>query len=280
MKAIKDELGEGEDHGEDEDSIKEKLEKNPYPDNVKAKVKSELHRYEMMPEASLEASLIMNYIDVLMGVPWYQKTEDNDDLDNVQKILDEDHYGLTKVKKRIIEYLAVKRSTGNLKAPILCFYGPPGCGKTSLGKSIARALGRKFYKASLGGISDEAEIRGHRRTYVGSMPGRIIQGMTGSGPSTRSSCSTKSIRSAAATTRAIPASALLEVLDPEQNFAFNDNFLEEPYDLSNVLFIATANYLENVPAPLTRSLRADRGSELHRDSRRSRSPKASSSRSR
>ena len=177
MKAIKDELGEGEDTEENEDTIKEKLEKNPYPDNVKARVKSELHRFEMMPEASLEASLIMNYIDVLMGVPWYQKTEDNDDLDNVKKILDEDHYGLTKVKQRIIEYLAVKRSTGTLKAPILCFYGPPGCGKTSLGKSIARALGRKFYKASLGGISDEAEIRGHRRTYVGSMPGRIIQGM-------------------------------------------------------------------------------------------------------
>ncbi|MFA6619872.1 MAG: LON peptidase substrate-binding domain-containing protein, partial [Bacilli bacterium] len=163
MKAIKDELGEGEDSEENEDTIKEKIEKNPYPDNVKAKVKSELRHFEMMPEASLEASLIMNYIDVLMRVPWYQKTEDNDDLDNVQKILDEDHYGLTKVKKRIIEYLAVKRSTGSLKAPILCFYGPPGCGKTSLGKSIARALGRKFYKASLGGVSDEAEIRGHRR---------------------------------------------------------------------------------------------------------------------
>jgi len=250
MKAIKDELGEGDDSAEDEDSIKEKLEKNPFPDNVKAKVKSELHRFEMMPEASLEASLIMNYIDVLMGVPWYQKTEDNDDLDNVQKILDEDHYGLTKVKKRIIEYLAVKRSTGSLKAPILCFYGPPGCGKTSLGKSIARALGRKFYKASLGGISDEAEIRGHRRTYVGSMPGRIIQGMTRVGTINPVFLLDEIDKVGGSNYKGDPSSALLEVLDPEQNFAFNDNFLEEPYDLSNVLFIATANYLENVPAPL------------------------------
>lgn len=250
MKAIKDELGEGGDEAESEDSIKEKLEKNPYPDNVKSKVKSELHRFEMMPEASLEASLIMNYIDVLLGVPWFQKTEDNDDLDNVQKILDEDHYGLDKVKKRIIEYLAVKKSTGNLKAPILCFYGPPGCGKTSLGKSIARALGRKFYKASLGGISDEAEIRGHRRTYVGSMPGRIIQGMTRVGTVNPVFLLDEIDKVGGANYKGDPASALLEVLDPEQNFAFNDNFLEEPYDLSNVLFIATANYLENVPAPL------------------------------
>jgi ATP-dependent Lon protease len=250
MKAIKDELGEGEDEAESEDSIKDKLEKNPYPDNVKSKVKSELHRFEMMPEASLEASLIMNYIDVLLGVPWFQKTEDNDDLDNVQKILDEDHYGLDKVKKRIIEYLAVKKSTGNLKAPILCFYGPPGCGKTSLGKSIARALGRKFYKASLGGISDEAEIRGHRRTYVGSMPGRIIQGMTRVGTVNPVFLLDEIDKVGGANYKGDPASALLEVLDPEQNFAFNDNFLEEPYDLSNVLFIATANYLENVPAPL------------------------------
>jgi ATP-dependent Lon protease len=250
MKAIKDELGEGGDSEESEDAIRDKLEKNPYPDNVKAKVKSELHRYEMMPEASLESSLIMNYIDVLMGVPWFQKTEDNDDLDNVQKILDEDHYGLDKVKKRIIEYLAVKKSTGNLKAPILCFYGPPGCGKTSLGKSIARALGRKFYKASLGGISDEAEIRGHRRTYVGSMPGRIIQGMTRVGTINPVFLLDEIDKVGGSNYKGDPASALLEVLDPEQNFAFNDNYLEEPYDLSNCLFIATANYLENVPAPL------------------------------
>lgn len=250
MKAIKDELGEGGDNEEDEDQIREKLEKNPYPENVKKKVLSELKRFEMMPEASLEASLIMNYIQTLMNVPWFEKTEDNDSLENVQKILDEDHYGLTKVKKRIIEYLAVKKATGTLKAPILCFYGPPGCGKTSLAKSIARALGRKFFKASLGGISDESEIRGHRRTYVGSMPGRIIQGMTRTGVTNPVFLLDEIDKVGGSNYRGDPASALLEVLDPEQNTAFNDNFIEEPYDLSNVLFIATANYLENVPAPL------------------------------
>ena len=177
LRAIKKELGDDPDGSTDEENIKKRLEENPYPEHVKAKVKSELKRYSMMPQASLESSLIMSYIQTLMDVPWYEETQDNDDLENVKKILDEDHFGLIDVKKRIVEYLAVKKMTGNLKAPILCFYGPPGCGKTSLGKSIARALGRKFFKASLGGISDEAEIRGHRRTYVGSMPGRIISGM-------------------------------------------------------------------------------------------------------
>ena len=249
LRAIKKELGDDGDSSHDEDAIKERLEKNPYPEHVKAKVKSELKKYSMMPQASLESSLIMSYIQTLMDVPWYQKSDDNDDLENVRKILDEDHYGLTDVKKRIIEYLAVKKMTGNLKAPILCFYGPPGCGKTSLGKSIARALGRKFFKASLGGISDEAEIRGHRRTYVGSMPGRIISGMKRVGV-TNPVFLLDEVDKLASNYKGDPASALLEVLDPEQNFAFNDNYLEEPYDLSNVLFIATANYLENVPAPL------------------------------
>ena len=250
MKAIKEELGEGKDNDHSEDAILRKLEENPYPDNVKAKVKAELRRFSMMPESSLESSLIMSYIDTLMAAPWYQKTEDNEDLDHVREVLDEDHYGLTKVKKRIVEYLAVKKMTGTLKAPILCFYGPPGCGKTSLGRSIARALGRKFFKAALGGISDESEIRGHRRTYVGSMPGRIIQGMTKTGVTNPVFLLDEIDKVGGGSYRGDPASALLEVLDPEQNFAFNDNYLEEPYDLSNVLFIATANYLENVPAPL------------------------------
>jgi len=250
MKAIKEELGEDPNSDHSESAILEKLEKNPYPENVKAKVKAELRRYQMMPESSLEASLIMSYIDVIMGLPWFEKTEDNEDLDNVRKVLDEDHYGLEKVKKRIVEYLAVKKMTGNLKAPILCFYGPPGCGKTSLGRSIARALGRKFFKAALGGISDEAEIRGHRRTYVGSMPGRIIQGMSKTGVVNPVFLLDEIDKVGGQNYRGDPSSALLEVLDPEQNFAFNDNYLEEPYDLSNVLFIATANYLDNVPAPL------------------------------
>lgn len=249
MKAIKDELGEGSGVN-DVDAIKAKLEKNPYPENVKAKIKNELHRMEMMPDGSLESSLILNYIQTLINVPWFQRTEDNDDLSNVQKILDENHFGLEKVKKRIIEYLAVKQATGTLKAPILCFFGPPGCGKTSLAKSIAQALGRKFYKCSLGGVSDEAEIRGHRRTYVGALPGRIIQGMTRAGTVNPVFLLDEIDKVGGANYRGDPSSALLEVLDPEQNFAFNDNFLEEPYDLSNVLFIATANYLENVPAPL------------------------------
>lgn len=249
LRAIKDELGGSDGGNENPDSILDKIEKNPYPEHVKAKVKAELKRYEMMPQASLESSLLMSYVQTLLDVPWYQKTEDDDDINKVKKILDEDHYGLVKVKERIVEYLAVKKMTGNLKAPILCFYGPPGCGKTSLGKSIARALGRKFFKASLGGISDEAEIRGHRRTYVGSMPGRVISGMKRVGV-TNPVFLLDEIDKLASSYKGDPASALLEVLDPEQNFAFNDNYLEEPYDLSNVLFICTANYLDNIPGPL------------------------------
>ncbi len=247
MKAIKKEMN-GNDNA-DADDIREKLRNGNYPENVKKKVENELKKQEMMPGGSLEASLIQSYIDVLLSVPWTQKTEDNDDLGNVRKILDEDHYGLEKVKKRIIEYLAVKQMTGNLKAPILCFYGPPGCGKTSLGRSIARALGRKFVKCSLGGVSDEAEIRGHRRTYVGSMPGRIIASMRKAGVNNPVFLLDE-IDKLGSSYKGDPSSAMLEVLDPEQNFAFNDNYLEEPYDLSNVLFICTANYLENVPAPL------------------------------
>ena len=249
LKAIKKELGEDVGGANDPNTILEKLEKFPYPENIKNKVKAEIKKYEMMPQGSLEAALILSYLDVIMSIPWWQKTEDNNDLDNVEKILNDDHYGLDNPKKRIVEYLAVKKLTGNLKSPILCFYGPPGTGKTSLGKSIARALDRKFFKCSLGGISDEAEIRGHRRTYVGSLPGRIIQGMRKAG-STNPVFLLDEVDKLSSSYKGDPASALLEVLDPEQNFMFNDNYVEEPYDLSDVLFICTANYLENIPEPL------------------------------
>ncbi len=248
LRAIKKELG--EDPSKDSSSIAEKIEKNPYPEEVKTKVKDELKRKEMMPQGSLESSLISDYIDILLSVPRFEETEDNNDIKHAQDVLDEDHYGLKKVKERIIEYLAVKKFKGNLKAPILCFYGPPGCGKTSLSRSIARALGRKFIKCSLGGVSDEAEIRGHRRTYVGSRPGRIINSLRKVKVNNPVFLLDEIDKLGRDSFKGDPSSALLEVLDPEQNKEFNDNYLEVNYDLSNVLFICTANNIENIPAPL------------------------------
>lgn len=248
LKAIKKELGEGDDES-DPDRIIEKVEKGNYPEHIKAKVKDEMRKYEMLPQGALESSLIRTYVDLLLNLPWSISTKDNENLQDVSKILNEDHYGLEKPKKRVIEYLAVKQMTGNLKAPILCFYGPPGTGKTSLAKSIARALDRKFVKASLGGISDEAEIRGFKRTYVGSAPGRIIQGLKRA-KTNNPVFLLDEIDKLDKSYHGNPASALLEVLDPEQNKEFQDNFVEEAFDLSNVLFICTANYLENIPAPL------------------------------
>ncbi|MCI9312540.1 MAG: endopeptidase La [Erysipelotrichaceae bacterium] len=249
MRAIKEELGDVPDSDKDSDEIRRRLDENPYPQGIKDKVKEELSRYEMLPAASGESGVIKTYIDWLMALPWWQESKDNEDLSEAQRILDEDHFGLEKVKERIMEYLAVKQMTNSLKAPILCLVGPPGVGKTSLSKSVARALDRRFVKISLGGVKDESEIRGHRRTYLGSLPGRFIQGMKKAG-TINPVFLIDEIDKMASDYKGDPASAMLEVLDPEQNSLFSDHYLEEPYDLSKVLFIATANYLEDIPVAL------------------------------
>ncbi len=249
MRAIKEELGDVPDADNDADEIRRRLEENPYPNYVKAKVKEELSRYEMLPAAAGESGVIKTYIDWMMNLPWWQESKDNDDLQAASDILDADHYGLKKIKERILEYLAVKQMTNSLKAPIICLVGPPGVGKTSLAKSVARALDRKFVKISLGGVKDESEIRGHRRTYLGSMPGRFIQAMKKAG-TVNPVFLIDEIDKMASDYKGDPASAMLEVLDPEQNQVFSDHYIEEPYDLSKVLFIATANYLENIPNAL------------------------------
>lgn len=248
MKAIQEELGEDAEQQEI-DKLREKLAKKSLPEHAEKEVEKELKRLEMTPNASPNYGIIHSYVEWILDLPWEEYSEDKLDLKYAKEVLEEDHYGLEKVKKRIIEYLAVLKLKEDMKAPILCFYGPPGVGKTSLGKSIARSLNREFERFSLGGIRDEAEIRGHRRTYIGALPGRIIRAMKKAGKG-NPVIMLDEIDKVGADYRGDPTSALLEVLDPEQNDTFSDNYLELEYDLSKVLFIATANSLETIPAPL------------------------------
>lgn len=249
MKAIQNELGDKARQEEDVEALRKAIEDAKLPKNIYEKALNELKKYANTNNQNAESGVIRSYLDLIIGLPWNQQSEDVTDLNKVSEILDKNHYGLEKVKDRIIEYLAVKMMTGKNPNTILCFAGPPGVGKTSLAKSISEALGRKFVKQSLGGIRDESEIRGHRRTYIGALPGRILKGMKDA-KTINPVFLLDEIDKMTADYRGDPAAAMLEVLDPEQNKFFSDNYLEEPYDLSQVIFITTANDLSNIAAPL------------------------------
>ncbi|MCY4673006.1 MAG: endopeptidase La [Bacteroidetes bacterium] len=248
MKAIQDELGEGA-GGDEHIGLHERAQEKQLPEHVMSVFEKEMKKLERSNPALPDYAVTRNYVDWILDIPWTEYTEDQLDITHAEQVLEEDHHGLEKVKQRILEHLAVLKLKGDMKAPILCFHGPPGVGKTSLGKSIARAMGRKFVRISLGGVHDEAEIRGHRRTYIGALPGRILQGLKKAG-SANPVFMLDEIDKIGNIHRGDPSSALLEVLDPEQNDAFNDHYIELDYDLSKVLFITTANSLHTIPAPL------------------------------
>lgn len=248
LRIVKEELGEISNRDDETENIKKRVKKDPYPKHIKEKILSELSKYETASNSN-EAGIIKSYIDWLVELPWWQESKDNSDLQNVENVLNKNHYGIPKVKERILEYIATKLNNPSSKSPIICLVGPPGVGKTSLAMSIAEALNKKYVKVSLGGVKDESEIRGHRRTYLGAMPGRIIKGMKKAGV-INPLFLLDEIDKMGSDYKGDPASAMLEVLDPEQNKRFSDNYIEEEYDLSNVMFIATANYYDQIPYAL------------------------------